>query len=428
MTSDKPSMPQKEAVAGKKIVVSQNWKKLANVIKGPGSGTKTKKDVKSKKTRKINGKANVESDTKLSLVPQTRKRKADAAEITESVGEKRVKKAEVQQQTIIEPPSKCAGNDSDSDFDIPGGAIHTTKVIKKTVRVECCNGPAVDGIPTRSIEEWYHEFNEKDTADPSVNEALKQRDLSILTGLLDSGPSRSAPSDDESDELDGNVPSGVDKGSRNKAKRVSALKDQVRTALPSSSEVAPSETAKIKIGKYLAMDCEMVGVGPNGELSALARVSLVNFHGHTVLDEFVLPLEEVTDYRTFVSGITPELLKGGKPFKEVQQRVADLIKDRIVVGHALHNDFKVLFLNHPARLQRDTATFGKFHDLMRTKKPALRKLAKKVLGLDIHGGQHSSVEDARVAMLLYRKERVEWEQKVLRRERRLGKAHARGTA
>jgi len=30
-------------------------------------------------------------------------------------------------------------------------------------------------------------------------------------------------------------------------------------------------------------------------------------------------------------------------FKTVQQKVADLLKDRVLVGHALHNDMKVIF-------------------------------------------------------------------------------------
>jgi len=60
------------------------------------------------------------------------------------------------------------------------------------------------------------------------------------------------------------------------------------------------------------MDCEMVGVGPNGFQSVLARVSLVNFHGHVILDKFVKSMEPITDYRTAVSGITRELLANGR--------------------------------------------------------------------------------------------------------------------
>lgn len=56
-------------------------------------------------------------------------------------------------------------------------------------------------------------------------------------------------------------------------------------------------------GKYLAMDCEMVGVGLDGSESSLARVSLVNYNGAIVMDEFVRQRERVVDYRTAVSGI-----------------------------------------------------------------------------------------------------------------------------
>lgn len=55
----------------------------------------------------------------------------------------------------------------------------------------------------------------------------------------------------------------------------------------------------------------MVGVGPNGSESSLARVSLVNYHGAVILDEFVRQRERVTDYRTFVSGIRPLDLANG---------------------------------------------------------------------------------------------------------------------
>lgn len=61
----------------------------------------------------------------------------------------------------------------------------------------------------------------------------------------------------------------------------------------------------------MALDCEMVGVGADGVESALARVSIVNQHGHCVYDKFVDPGEKVTDYRTQYSGIRPHNLKDG---------------------------------------------------------------------------------------------------------------------
>jgi RNA exonuclease 4 len=52
----------------------------------------------------------------------------------------------------------------------------------------------------------------------------------------------------------------------------------------------------------------MVGVGPDGIQSALARVTIVNYYGVIILDKYVRPIERVTDFRTEISGITPKLL------------------------------------------------------------------------------------------------------------------------
>ena len=49
----------------------------------------------------------------------------------------------------------------------------------------------------------------------------------------------------------------------------------------------------------------------------------------------------MTDYRTEVSGVRPEDLVGAPEFKQVQTEVAELIKDRLLVGHAIHHDLKV---------------------------------------------------------------------------------------
>ena len=59
------------------------------------------------------------------------------------------------------------------------------------------------------------------------------------------------------------------------------------------------------------MDCEMVGTGPNGESSIIARVSIVNAYGVCLYDEFVKPKEKVTDFRTSISGVRPSDLKKG---------------------------------------------------------------------------------------------------------------------
>ena len=163
-------------------------------------------------------------------------------------------------------------------------------------------------------------------------------------------------------------------------------------------------------GKYIAVDCEMVGVGPTPDTdSALARVSIVNYHGHQVYDSFVKPKETVTDYRTFVSGITPQLLQSARTLEAVQADVADLLDGKILVGHSIRNDLDVLLLGHPRRDIRDTSRYPGFRQLAGGKTPGLKKLAREVLGVDIQSGEHSSVEDARVTMLLFRREKEGFE-------------------
>jgi hypothetical protein len=72
-----------------------------------------------------------------------------------------------------------------------------------------------------------------------------------------------------------------------------------------------SYTRHCRPGRYLALDCEMVGVGIEGAESSLARVSLVNYYGALQLDEFVRQRERVVDYRTQWSGIREtDLIKG----------------------------------------------------------------------------------------------------------------------
>ncbi|KAJ7511434.1 ribonuclease H-like domain-containing protein [Mycena galericulata] len=162
-------------------------------------------------------------------------------------------------------------------------------------------------------------------------------------------------------------------------------------------------------GKYLALDCEMVGVGPEGTESALARVSVVNFHGAVLLDAFVRPRERVVDYRTEWSGVRERDMVNARPFAEVQSSVAALLKDRILVGHAVFNDLKALLLPHPRPQTRDTQAYAARFGLTKSKRIALRHLVQQEVGVAIQGGEHSSVTDARATMAIFRLHRREWE-------------------
>ncbi|KAL8709973.1 MAG: hypothetical protein Q9220_005424 [cf. Caloplaca sp. 1 TL-2023] len=179
-------------------------------------------------------------------------------------------------------------------------------------------------------------------------------------------------------------------------------------------------------GKFLSIDCEMVGVGPTPDNeSALARVSIVNYHGRQIYDSFVQTKEQVTDYRTFVSGITPKLLQEARTFETVQADVARLLDGKILIGHSVKNDLEALLLGHPKRDIRDTSRHPAYRQVAGGKTPGLKRLAKQLLGIDIQGGEHSSVEDARATMLLFRREKDGFERE---HQKRWGSAGSTGNA
>ncbi|KAG6542578.1 hypothetical protein Mapa_016049 [Marchantia paleacea] len=186
-------------------------------------------------------------------------------------------------------------------------------------------------------------------------------------------------------------------------------KDEAVSLLPTSSDLS--------VTKILALDCEMVGVGAEGKRSALARVTLVNICGNVVYDKHVRPLEFVTDFRTQVSGVRPRDLKEAEDFWTVQKEVAELIKGKILVGHALHNDLKILLLSHPRKDIRDTQRYKPLRSANGGVQ-ALKHLAAEHLGASIQEREHDSVEDARAALFLYKKFREDWEKDL--KQRRVG--------
>jgi len=158
----------------------------------------------------------------------------------------------------------------------------------------------------------------------------------------------------------------------------------------------------------LALDCETVGVEKWGkfttirrsnEFNNLARVSIVDQKGDCIYDRYVKPTQEVKEYRTELSGIRPENLENADNFEKVRGEVAEIIRDKIVVGQSIGYDMNYLFLHHRAELLRDTSeihkTIGKTF--------SLKELAANELGILFQEGEHDSIEDARVSMKLYNK-------------------------
>ncbi|KAG1958595.1 RNA exonuclease 4 [Pimephales promelas] len=188
-------------------------------------------------------------------------------------------------------------------------------------------------------------------------------------------------------------------------KRNGILKCNAKT----TEESLVKEHAFEGLTRAVAMDCEMVGVGCDGEDSILARVSIVNHFGKCIYDKYVKPTEKVTDYRTAVSGIRRADIENGEDIKTVQEEVAQILEGRILVGHAIHNDLKILLLGHPKKMIRDTQKYKPFRQKVKSGCPALRVLCKEILNVKVQQGEHSSVQDAQATMRLYTMVKKQWE-------------------
>ena len=171
----------------------------------------------------------------------------------------------------------------------------------------------------------------------------------------------------------------------------------------------------------------MVGVGPGGIRSVLARVSIVDYNGKCIFDTFVRVDEKVTDYRTFVSGVREKdlLSPQAMDFGMCRQHVMKVLRNKILVGHGLQNDLSVLHLSHPWCNTRDTSLYEPYmqqsnpynnygyhgEGVLVLRPRRLRDLARVYLGVLIQqaGQEHDSLEDARAAMLLYKEVQSEWD-------------------
>lgn len=73
----------------------------------------------------------------------------------------------------------------------------------------------------------------------------------------------------------------------------------------------------------MAVDCEMVEIDRCAD--GLARVSIVNYNGQVLYDEYVRPEGRITNYRTWVSGVAPHHMNNAKPYKLAKEEVHKLL-------------------------------------------------------------------------------------------------------
>jgi RNA exonuclease 4 len=76
--------------------------------------------------------------------------------------------------------------------------------------------------------------------------------------------------------------------------------------------VTLSSIQKSFIGPYVALDCEMVGVGPGGLESAVARVTAVKWSKEEIMLETFVKVPVPVIFGHFLSGVTPSDLESDK--------------------------------------------------------------------------------------------------------------------
>ncbi|RCN39386.1 exonuclease [Ancylostoma caninum] len=175
-------------------------------------------------------------------------------------------------------------------------------------------------------------------------------------------------------------------------------------------------------GDYVGIDAEFININGNEQKGdkeqgqkSVGRVSCVDSTGeHILIDDYVVTCEGdvVKDYLTQFSGIIKDDLDPSKSTKHlttlkcVYLKVLHLVeRGCIFVGHALVNDFSALNIHVPAKQMIDTVELFRIPQVPQ-RLISLQFLAFYLLGEKIQDGIHDSVEDARVALKLYRK----WEE------------------
>lgn len=157
--------------------------------------------------------------------------------------------------------------------------------------------------------------------------------------------------------------------------------------------------------KVIALDCEMIETTSEDGVKhdELARLSVVDEKGNTIIDEFFKPVFPVSDLRTHVSGVTQESIDSAKlSSNEGINKLAEVAdKETIIVGHGLENDFKALLLFH-MRVVDTSLIYNNEKGVTYPRKPKLSNLYQKYFKKEMREDNkpHDSVDDARAALEL----------------------------
>lgn len=181
----------------------------------------------------------------------------------------------------------------------------------------------------------------------------------------------------------------------------------------------------------VAMDCEMARCLPDEQwiewrrrlhprkkipnnVSIAVRCAIVDYRGRLLYDKIIRPNQKVVDYLTVITGVSKEDMTAATWFDVARSEVDEILQNKIVVGHAVKNDFASLLMTFPPEDIRDTADSWLLRKRASTElsypMASLKDLAAAILGITVQKElPHDPSVDAKVALDLYKVVEDEWE-------------------
>ena len=205
-----------------------------------------------------------------------------------------------------------------------------------------------------------------------------------------------------------------------------------RRSTESLNQRGESQSINVTTTDIVAIDCEMVHCHTTKEWLETARkphkkraavaahYAIVNYNLEVVCEGYIKPPLDVEDWKGLKDFQTQ--VEGGENFYEAKKEILRKLRGKRVVAHQYQHDlYSLKIYDFPKNDIRDTSTCKLLRenaDLthLNSTHPhiKLKVLAKRIFGEHIHFQPnrrvHNPVEDAKMAMSLYKKVEEEWEE------------------
>lgn len=148
---------------------------------------------------------------------------------------------------------------------------------------------------------------------------------------------------------------------------------------------------------WVSIDVEKVATQYGAEPS---QVVIVDYDNNILYETYVNP--RGSPKSAIVKRGIDRKLDVSKPYDIVREEVIEIIKDKIIIGHDLHNEFLAFELDESKYKTIDTAKLPIF-SIITLRPRRLKDLVKEVLDRDIQTGKHDAKEDAIATMDIVKK-------------------------